>query len=62
MELLDEYIITFRTTPIGIITIPYEDKMYQELMKEAIEKNKPITMEDINNYVDKHKIKFDVIE
>lgn len=62
MELLDEYLMIFDDFPPMLACVTYKDEMYQELMKEAIRNRKPITLDVLNDYVDKHDIKFDVVQ
>lgn len=61
MELLDEYILKFNNYPPLIQTFSYKNEMYVDLIKSALHKEKPITMEDIEQYIDKNKIRYDVV-
>ena len=61
MNILDEYILNFNNYPPLIETFSYEDEIYQKLIKNAIDRNKKLTFEEINDYIEKNKIRYDVV-
>lgn len=46
-EITKNYILKFGSLPFLIVPLNYNDFLYQELMKKAIEKNKELTKEEI---------------
>ena len=62
MSELELYFTIFNEYPIKIKTISYDDEMYKKLITIAILKNKPITNEDIENYIEANKLGYDTIE
>lgn len=61
MEILDKYYIMFDEYPYLIQTFSYQGEIYQYLMKKAITERKPLTKEDIEEYLEKNNIQYDVV-
>lgn len=57
-EILREYVIRYGFPP-KIITVEYEDDIYINLMKKALERYSPITREEIEQVMS--KIDFDLV-
>ena len=61
MKLIDKYLLRFDDFPPLYTTLSFEDEIYQELMQIALDRGEPITSDEIDEYIEKHNIEFDVI-
>lgn len=62
MTLKQKYISIFGEMPPLLMTMDYDNMVYQNLMQEAILKRKPIRVHDIENFITKNKIDYDVVQ
>ncbi|MCR5350794.1 MAG: hypothetical protein K6E20_07380 [Acholeplasmatales bacterium] len=58
--LLMEYHNKFGELPPLEMCLSYNHPMYQKLMKQALKTGEPITAEQIDEYIEKHNIKYDM--
>ena len=59
-DLERKYLTMFGELPTLMMTMSYEDDIYQILMKEALENREPITDDKLNRYIERYNIKYDV--
>lgn len=59
-KVLEEYQNLFLENPPRCVTLSYEDPLYQELMTKAIKSVSKITPQQIDNYINKNKVVFDI--
>ena len=61
-SLTEQYVLLFDRLPPLLETMDYEDEFYQDLMFDAIMKDKPITEEDIEKALEKQKVVYDTAD
>ena len=58
--LLMQYHNKFGELPPLEAMLSYNHPMYQKLMKQALETGEPITVEQIDEYIENHNIEYDM--
>lgn len=56
MNLLEQYLELFDKYPPKLMMTSYDDEIYQQLLKDAIEEEYPITSEDVEQAYAGYKI------